>query len=77
MYIIHVHIHIYNCITIGSRLPGDIAFGVPFASIKSGLAAFDDIPAAGNLQLVCLYIFICIYIYVYICRYWGEKQIDG
>mmetsp|Transcript_22982 Transcript_22982/g.22152 ORF Transcript_22982/g.22152 Transcript_22982/m.22152 type:complete len:207 (+) Transcript_22982:38-658(+) len=38
--------------TSGSRLPGDIAFGVPFTSIKSGLAAFDGIPAAGNLQLL-------------------------
>ena len=38
--------------TAGNRLPGDIAYGVPFSSIKSGLAAFDDIPAAGSLQLV-------------------------
>ena len=39
--------------TAGNRLPGDIAYGVPFASVKSGLAAFDNIPAAGSLQLVC------------------------
>ena len=38
--------------TAGNRLPGDIAYDVPFASIKSGLAAFDSIPAAGSLQLV-------------------------
>ena len=36
----------------GVRLPGEIAYGVPFASVKSGLAAFDDIPAGGTLQLV-------------------------
>merc|ERR1719453_2641887 len=36
----------------GVRLPGDIAYGVPFSSIKSGLAAFDGIPAGGTLQLV-------------------------
>ena len=38
----------------GNRLPGEIAYGVPFASVKSGLAAFSDIPTAGLLQLVCL-----------------------
>jgi hypothetical protein len=38
--------------TAGNRLPGDIAYGVPFSSVKSGLAAFDGIPAAGSLQLV-------------------------
>jgi hypothetical protein len=36
----------------GNRLPGDIAYGVPFSSVKSGLAAFDAIPAAGSLQLL-------------------------
>lgn len=36
----------------GNRLPGDIAYGVPFTSVKAGLAAFDDIPAAGTFQLV-------------------------
>lgn len=30
----------------------DIAPGIPFSSIKSGLAAFDTIPAAGTFQLV-------------------------
>jgi hypothetical protein len=38
--------------TAGIRLPGDIAFGVPFASIRTGLAAFEDIPAAGIAQIV-------------------------
>ncbi len=38
--------------TAGVRLPGDIAFGVPFASIRTGLAAFEDIPAAGIAQIV-------------------------
>jgi len=37
--------------TAGYRLPGEIAFGVPFSSIKSGLAAFETIPAAGTAQL--------------------------
>ena len=37
--------------TKGDRLPGDIAYGVPFSSIKNGLAAFETIPLAGTLQL--------------------------
>ena len=36
----------------GVRLPGEIAYGVPFASMKTGLAAFDTVPAAGIFQLV-------------------------
>ena len=36
----------------GIRLPGDIAYGLPFASMKTGLAAFDTIPAAGTAQVV-------------------------
>jgi hypothetical protein len=36
----------------GIRLPGEIAFGVPFSSVKAGLAAFSDIPAAGTAQIV-------------------------
>jgi len=35
----------------GDRLGGDIAYGMPFTNIKSGLAAFQDIPAAGIAQL--------------------------
>jgi len=38
--------------TKGDRLPGEIAYGVPFSSIRSGLAAFEDIPAAGFWQTV-------------------------
>lgn len=37
--------------TAGIRLPGEIAYGIPFASIKSGLAAFETIPLAGVAQL--------------------------
>jgi hypothetical protein len=36
----------------GIRLPGDIAYGVPFTSVKAGLAALDTIPAAGIAQIV-------------------------
>lgn len=35
----------------GVRLPGDIAYGVPFSAIKNGLAAFETIPTAGSIQL--------------------------
>ena len=35
----------------GIRLPGEIAYGVPFSSIKAGLAAFDGIPLAGTAQI--------------------------
>ena len=38
--------------TAGVRLPGEIAFGLPFSSMKTGLAAFDTIPAAGIAQTV-------------------------
>ena len=38
----------------GIRLPGDIAYGVPFASMKTGLAAFETVPAAGIAQLITL-----------------------
>jgi hypothetical protein len=38
--------------TAGVRLPGDIAFGLPFADMKAGLAAFDTIPAAGVAQTI-------------------------
>ena len=36
----------------GVRLPGDIAFGLKFADMKTGLAAFDTIPAAGVAQTI-------------------------
>ena len=38
--------------TAGVRLPGEIAYGVPFSSVKAGLAAFDSIPAAGTAQII-------------------------
>jgi hypothetical protein len=38
--------------TAGYRLPGEIAFGIPFSSVKSGLAAFDSIPAGGTAQIL-------------------------
>lgn len=37
--------------TAGIRLPGEIAFGLPFTKIRAGLAAFYDIPPAGLAQL--------------------------
>ena len=36
----------------GIRLPGEIAYGLPFTSVKAGLAALDTIPAAGIAQIV-------------------------
>jgi hypothetical protein len=36
----------------GVRLSGDIAYGVPFSSVKNGLAALDTIPAAGIAQII-------------------------
>jgi hypothetical protein len=36
----------------GIRLPGEIAYGLPFTSVRSGLAALEDIPAAGLWQLI-------------------------
>eukprot|EP00599_Poterioochromonas_sp_BG-1_P012479 CAMPEP_0173159080 /NCGR_PEP_ID=MMETSP1105-20130129/16854_1 /TAXON_ID=2985 /ORGANISM="Ochromonas sp., Strain BG-1" /LENGTH=201 /DNA_ID=CAMNT_0014077361 /DNA_START=71 /DNA_END=676 /DNA_ORIENTATION=+ len=36
----------------GNRLPGEIAYGVPFTNVRAGLAAFSDIPAAGTFQLL-------------------------
>jgi hypothetical protein len=38
--------------TAGVRLPGEIAYGVPFSSVKNGLAALDTIPAAGIAQII-------------------------
>jgi hypothetical protein len=37
--------------TAGVRLPGEIAFGLPFEKIPTGLAAFTVIPPAGLAQL--------------------------
>jgi hypothetical protein len=38
--------------TAGVRLPGDIAYGIPFSSVKNGLGALDTIPAAGIAQII-------------------------
>ena len=38
--------------TAGYRLPGNIAPGIPFSSVKAGLAAFDTIPAAAYAQTI-------------------------
>ena len=38
----------------GVRLPGDIAYGVPFSSMKAGLAVFDTLPGWGVAQLFLL-----------------------
>ena len=38
--------------TAGVRLPGNIAFGVPYASMKTGLAAFETIPKGGLWQIL-------------------------
>jgi hypothetical protein len=38
--------------TAGHRASGDIAFGIPFSSVKNGLAAFDTIPLLGVVQII-------------------------
>mmetsp|Transcript_18830 Transcript_18830/g.17046 ORF Transcript_18830/g.17046 Transcript_18830/m.17046 type:complete len:200 (+) Transcript_18830:42-641(+) len=38
--------------TAGVRLPGEIAYGVPFSSVKNGLAALETIPQAGIAQII-------------------------
>ena len=38
--------------TAGVRLPGEIAYGLPFSSMKTGLAAFETIPYDGVLQII-------------------------
>eukprot|EP01035_Chromulina_nebulosa_P023150 gene23150-30000_t len=38
--------------TAGVRLPGEIAYGIPFSSVKNGLAALETIPAAGIAQII-------------------------
>ena len=35
----------------GVRLPGEIAYGLPFADMKAGLGALDTIPLAGTFQV--------------------------
>jgi hypothetical protein len=36
----------------GIRLPGEIAYGLPFADVKPGLGALDTIPIAGITQII-------------------------
>jgi len=36
----------------GVRLPGEIAYGVPFTSVKNGLAALESMPLAGIAQII-------------------------
>lgn len=49
--------------TAGWRCAGDIAYGIPFSSVKNGLAAFNTIPAGKSkvyivgIQLNCLSIY--------------------
>ena len=38
--------------TMGVRLPGDIEAGVPYASIKTGIAGLSDIPTSGFVQIL-------------------------
>jgi len=38
--------------TAGVRLPGDIAYGVPFSSVKVGLQGLETIPAGGLVQII-------------------------
>jgi hypothetical protein len=38
--------------TAGLRWPGNIAYGVPFSDMKTGLAAFSTIPVVGTAQVI-------------------------
>jgi len=38
--------------TAGVRFPGAVAEGVPFTSVKAGLAAFEDIPALSTFIII-------------------------
>lgn len=40
--------------TVGYRLPGDIFPGVPFVSIRAGLAAFEDLPTTTTVVIIAL-----------------------
>lgn len=42
--------------TAGIRLPGEIAYDLPFASMKTGLAAFDTIPYAAGIAQIIVFI---------------------
>jgi hypothetical protein len=38
--------------TKGDRFPGELAHGLPFASVKNGLAALESIPIDGYMHVV-------------------------
>jgi hypothetical protein len=40
--------------TKGDRFPGEIAYGIPFASVKSGLAAFYLLNVPNNIKYMIL-----------------------
>eukprot|EP00567_Pseudictyota_dubia_P016114 CAMPEP_0197435644 /NCGR_PEP_ID=MMETSP1175-20131217/3211_1 /TAXON_ID=1003142 /ORGANISM="Triceratium dubium, Strain CCMP147" /LENGTH=302 /DNA_ID=CAMNT_0042964735 /DNA_START=48 /DNA_END=960 /DNA_ORIENTATION=- len=48
--------------TAGVRLPGDIAYGKPFADVKVGLAGLSDIPPAGIAQIVAFIGFLELFV---------------
>ena len=50
--------------TAGVRVPGDIAYNLPYSSMKAGLAALDTIPAWGVAQVI-LFIGLLEYGYGY------------
>jgi hypothetical protein len=52
------HIHT----AFGARLGGDIAKGLPFASVKTGIAGLSDIPTAGILQIVAFIGFLEVFV---------------
>jgi hypothetical protein len=52
------HIHT----SFGARLPGDLAKGLPFASVKSGIAGLSDIPPAGIAQIILFIGFLELYV---------------
>ena len=43
----------FNFMNLGARWPGDVAFGLPFSEMKTGLAALDTIPSGGVYQIIC------------------------
>jgi len=58
--------------TAGVRLPGNIAKDLPFASMKTGLAAFETIPIGGIVQII---LFIGLIEIGY--SYWKEEGEAG
>ena len=52
------HIHT----TFGARVPGELAHGLPFANVKTGIAGLSDIPPAGIAQIVAFIGFLELYV---------------